>query len=491
MNRRILLIRPNHTQDKKNNYATFPSGLAYVASVLIKRDYTVNITDLTLEDVNYDNLAERVKRFNPDIIGISAMSFEYAQVRKLSSYLKKIIPCKIILGGPIVFNYDLILRKIDVDICVIGEGELTIVDLLENLSSLAEVKSIAYRDNGQIIRTAPRELIRDLDAIPFPAYELFDMDKYSRLLIKDAYISHKYLPKKKVHRKMSLEASRGCPFACDFCSKLFRTTRRRSADRVIEEIRYLKERYDIDVFGFYDELFFSNKDAVYEFCQKIRPLEVGWHAMFRVDTVDRESLEMLKKSGCLEITFGVESGSDKILKNMNKKTTSSQIEETLKNALEIGLLTDASFILGYLGEDKDSVQDTIDLLKRVGYPGIRFRYITAYPGSLLYDRCIENGLIENEEAYLESLGDGTGPYRCRINFTKFTDEELTALLPETTTKILRNYLIYLLKHPNYLFKYLTRKDFMNPVYYYYNRWFHPTNYDKASKKRRRSAHAKR
>lgn len=483
MDERVLLIRPNHTQDKKDTYVTFPLGLAYIGAVLLKNGCKVQVIDLTLEDVNYDNLAERVKGFNPDIIGISALSFEYAQVRKLSSYLKKIIPCKIILGGTIVFNYDLILRKIDVDICVIGEGELTIVDLLENLSSLAEVKSIAYRDNGQIIRTAPRELIRDLDAIPFPAYELFDMDKYSKLLMNDAYISHKYLPKKKVHRKMSLEASRGCPFACDFCSNLFRTIRRRSADGVIEEIRYLKERYDIDIFGFYDELFFSNKDAVYEFCQKIRPLEVGWHALFRVDTVDRESLEMLKKSGCLEITFGVESGSEKILKNMNKKVSPAQVENTLRDALEVGLPVDMSLILGYPGEDKDSVHDTIDLLKRIGYPGIRFRYITPYPGSPLYNRCIENGLIENEEAYLESLGDGTGPYRFRINFTKFTDEELTALLPRTTKRILRNYLIYLLKHPGCLCRYLTRKDVMNPVYYYYNRWFHPTNYDKAAKRK--------
>ncbi len=484
MSERILLIRPNHTQDRKDDYVTFPLGLGYIAAVLIKRGYKVCVIDLTLEDVNYDDLENRIKKFDPNIIGISALSYEYLQVKKLSAYLKRVIPCKIVLGGHLAtYNYDLVLKKIGVDICVIGEGELTIVDLLENLFSLTEVKGIAYKEDGKIILNAPRELISDLDTLPFPAYELFDINEYSEFLMKDIYMSHKYLPKKKTHRKMTLESGRGCPFACQFCSKVFTTIRRESVDRIIEEIKYLKERYAIDVFGFQDELFFLNRNYINEFCQKIRPLGVSWYGDARVDTVDRETLEMIVKSGCLTISFGVESGSEKILKNMNKKTTPSQIEETLKNALEVGLPTCMGLILGYPGEDKQSVQDTIDLLKRVGHPGIRFRYITPYPGSPLYNHCIENGLIENEEEYLESLGDGTGPYRFRINLTNFTDEELRGLLPETIKKAIRNYLIYLLKHPNHLFKYLTNKDFMNPIYYYYNRWFHPTNYDRAAKKR--------
>jgi len=484
MNERVLLIRPNHTQDKKDNYVTFPLGLGYIAAVLRERGYQVSVIDLTIEDVNYGDLENRIKQFNPDIIGISAISYEYLQVKELSAYLKRVVPSKIILGGLLAtYNYDLVLNKTDVEICVIGEGELTIIDLLENLAFLAEVKGIAYKENGNITLNPPRELISDLDALPFPAYDLFDIDEYSELLMRDIYMSHKYLPKKKIHRKMTLESGRGCPFACQFCSKCFTTIRRKSVDRIIEEMKYLQEHYAIDILGFQDELFFFEKNYIYEFCQKIKPLGVSWYGNARVNTIDRETLELIVKSNCLTIGFGVESGSEKILKNMNKKTSPSQIEETLKNVLEVGLPTTISLILGYPGEDKQSVQDTLDLLKRVGHPGLMFRYITPYPGSALYDYCLENGVIENEEEYMESLGDGTGPYRFRVNLSNFTDEELTDLLPETIQKAVRNYSVYLLKHPIYLFKYLTNKDFMNPVYYYYNRWSRPTNYDKAGKKR--------
>ena len=484
MNERVLLIRPNHTQDKKDNYVTFPLGLGYIAAVLRERGYQVSVIDLTIEDVNYGDLENRIKQFNPDIIGISAISYEYLQVKELSAYLKRVVPSKIILGGLLAtYNYDLVLNKTDVEICVIGEGELTIIDLLENLAFLAEVKGIAYKENGNITLNPPRELISDLDALPFPAYDLFDIDEYSELLMRDIYMSHKYLPKKKIHRKMTLESGRGCPFACQFCSKCFTTIRRKSVDRIIEEMKYLQEHYAIDILGFQDELFFFEKNYIYEFCQKIKPLGVSWYGNARVNTIDRETLELIVKSNCLTIGFGVESGSEKILKNMNKKTSPSQIEETLKNVLEVGLPTTISLILGYPGEDKQSVQDTLDLLKRVGHPGLMFRYITPYPGSALYDYCLENGVIENEEEYMESLGDGTGPYRFRVNLSNFTDEELIDLLPETIQKAVRNYSVYLLKHPIYLFKYLTNKDFMNPVYYYYNRWSRPTNYDKAGKKR--------
>jgi radical SAM superfamily enzyme YgiQ (UPF0313 family) len=463
---------------------TFPSGLAYIAAVLKNKGYTVSVIDLTLEDVNYDNLADRIRKFSPDIIGISALSYEYIQVKKLSSFLKETISCKIVLGGYIIQSYEIVLKNTGVDICVVGEGELTIVDLLENLSSLDKVRGIAYKDKEKVVLNTGREPIKDLDSIPFPAYELFDIDKYSEYLMNNIYTSQKFLPKKERHRKMTLEGSRGCPFACDFCSKIYRTSRRRSVSKVIEEIKYLKEQYDIDIFGFQDELFFFNKEEVYEFCQKIKELGVSWYAMLRVDTVDRERLKMFIDSGCLTVGFGVESGSEKILKNMNKGIIPLQIEKILKEALKIGMPLEISFILGYPGENRETIEDTINLLKRVGYPGTKFRYITPYPGSALYNRSIKDGRIANEEKYLESLGDGTGPYRFRINFTDFTDNELTDLLPETAKKIMRNYLIYLLKHPKYLFRYLMYKDFMNPVYYYYNRWFHPTNYDKAARKRK-------
>lgn len=482
---RILLIRPNSTRDKKDNYVTFPLGLGYIAAVLKKAGHEVSIIDLTLEDVFYEKLAERIKTLAPDIIGISALSYEYLQVKKLSRFLKQTVPCKIVLGGHLAsHNHRIVLEKLDIDICVLGEGELTITDLINNMSELEKVKGIAYKENGEIILNEPRELIDDLDTIPFPAYELFDIEKYSRMLMDDIYMSKKFLPKRNVHRKMSPETGRGCPFICSFCSKYYKRIRRRSIGKIYEEMKYLKEKYLIDVFGFHDELLFVNKKFITDFCEKIMPLEISWYGNARIDTVDREMIELLVKSRCLLVSYGVESGSEKILKNMKKKTTPSKIKETLKMTLEAGMPIDMGLILGYPGEDRHTVQETVDLLKEVGYPGLKFRYITPYPGSALYEDCLEKGIIKDEEQYLESLADGTGPYRPRINFTEFSDEELVELVPETTRKVFRNYLVYLLRHPKYLFRYLFIKDFMNPVYFMYNKWLYPTNYDKAAKRKK-------
>jgi radical SAM superfamily enzyme YgiQ (UPF0313 family) len=482
MSSTILLIRPNHTQDKKDNYLTFPLGLAYVGGFLIKEGYEVKIIDLALEDVNYDNTTKKIKEINPYIIGISALSFQYSHIKKLVSYLKNIVSCKIVLGGFLSsYNYNLILEKTKVDICIVGEGELVLLDIIKNLNNLSNINGIVYKDNQKIIENPSRELITNLDDMPFPAYELFDIEKYLNFSMTDISIPHTYLKKKKKHRQITILGGRGCPFSCNFCSKMNIHYRLRSIDNIMREIKYLRDKYDIDIFGFYDELLFLNKDRLKEFCEKIKELDINWYGDIRVNLVNYETLKLFKESGCLTISFGVESGSNKILKNMNKKITSKEIEETIKNCLKLNLIPGMGLILGYPGENVESIKETINLFKRVGYPAFKFRYITPYPGSKLYNECIENKIIEDEEKYLESIGDGTGPYRFRFNFTEFTDNQLYFLLPYVVKKILNNYLFYLLKHPFLFFKRLLQKNFMNPIYYYYYSWCHPTNYDKAAK----------
>ena len=258
----IVLIRPNVTNDKKDNYVTFPMGIGYIASVLRDKGYNVYVIDLTLRDVNYDNLLKEIRDIYPQAIGISALSYSYSQVKKLSYLLKRSVSSTLILGGHLAYhNHDIILNKTGIDICVIGEGELTIVDLLKNLHDISVVKGIAYKENNKIILTKPRELIEDLDSIPFPAYELFDIEKYSKMA-EDIYLPKKFLIKKKEHRQMAMEIGRGCPFSCRFCSKMFKNIRRKSVNRIVKEIYYLKTKYNIDIFGFKDELLFICKKYI-------------------------------------------------------------------------------------------------------------------------------------------------------------------------------------------------------------------------------------
>lgn len=478
---KVLLMRPNCTGNKKDTYITFPLGIGYIAAVLKKEGHEVQILDLTIEDVNYEVVKEIILYFNPDVIGISALSYMYVQVKWLAAYLKKITPSTIILGGHLSnHNYDLVLNKTLVDICVIGEGEITVVDLLQNLNNLSAVKGIAYKTCTQIHKTADREVIEDLDTIPFPAYELFkNLDEYTRL--DDVYLSKRHVSKNKVHRKMAIEAGRGCPFSCNFCSRMYQRVRKRSIDNLLAEIKFLNEKYGIDTIWFQDELLFFNKNYIFEFCDRIKDMEIGWYGNARITSVNKEILQKVKDNKCLEIAYGVESGSQEILKNMNKKITQNQILTTLTDTIKIGLPMDMGLILGYPGETEETIAETVRVLGTVGFPGLKFRYITPYPGSLLYKQCIESGKIKDEEEYLISLGDGTGAYRPRINFTQFSDERLRTILKEINDKVFRNYIFYLLKHPVLLLKRIFVRDVMNPVYVIYNRIKRPTNYDKARK----------
>jgi len=478
MKKTVLLMRPNGTEDKKDTYITFPLGLGYIAAILKNDDYDVHVIDLTLEDVNYESLADRINHINPDVIGISALSHLYPQVKKLASFLNKHTKSEIILGGHLAHHsYTPILENTTVDVCVVGEGELTIVNLLENMDNLKSVKGIAYKDNGEVILNTPRELVSDLDSIPFPAYEYFNIEEYSSF--DDVYLSKKHVRKGKVHKVMSIEAGRGCPFNCHFCSKMFSKVRKRSVDSIIKEIKFLYDTYDIDTIWFQDELLFSNKKYMFEFCDKIKDLDIGWYGNARIDSVDRELIQKATDNKCLLVAYGVETGSKTILKNMNKRTTPEKIIKTLRASIDIGLPLDMGLILGYPGETQDTVNETIDMLNAVGYPGLKFRYITPYPGSKLYNECIADGTINDEEKYLISLGDGSGPYKFRINFTDFTDTELRNLVSKTSKKVFKNYVLYLLKHPRKLFKYIFQKDVMNPLYIIYNKWKNATNYDKA------------
>jgi radical SAM superfamily enzyme YgiQ (UPF0313 family) len=474
----ILLIKPNSTGDKKDNYIVFPIGIGYIAAVLKQHSYNVSVIDLTIEDVDYDELKQRILDLKPDIIGLTAISHSYRQVKSLALYLRSFLSCPIILGGHLsTYSYKIVLEKTAVDICVLGEGERTIVDLLANLDNLRAVNGIAFKENGAVVLNQPRALIQNLDEIPIPAYELFNIDAYTPL-------TDVYLPKQKgLFRKMSLEAGRGCPFSCHFCSRTFKTVRKRSVQSLLKEMVFLNETYGIDTFWFQDELLFSTKRFMSEFCEEVKKAGFFWYGNARIDSVDEEVILKAKQSNCLEIAYGVESGSKTILKNMNKKISPEQIERILTATIKAGLHMDMGLILGYPGETADTIQETVDMFKRIGYPGLKFRYITPYPGSQLYDISLAKGLIKDEEEYMLSLSDGSGPYRLRINFTDFPDERMREIVKETRDRVFRNYCIYLLKHPSKLITRVCKKSVMNPLFVIYNRMKRSTNYDKVGKKK--------
>lgn len=454
---KIILIQPLHRlypkkgpRCKRHQQIVFPFGIGYIASFLLNKGYEVEIFDIHGLLLDEDEVEKRIPSLKCDIIGISAFSTQYSYVKWLVELLKKELGVKIIIGGPLAtHSYELVLKDTNADICVIGEGELTTLEILENMENLDKIKGIAYRKNGQVIKNPPQEYIKNLDTLLYPTYDLFQMDIYTNTKFQDVVEkSAKYSNL----RIMGLICGRGCPFNCNFCSKNFKGLRLRSIDNIIDEIIFLKDKYNISGIHFVDELVVVSKRRIEKLTERIKPLNIKWDCQGRVDIIDYNILKKMKDAGCVSIGFGIESGSPKILKNMNKGITPTQIEMALKSAIKVGLDVKVQLIFGYPGETKETIAETINLFKGIGHPGRRFNLITPLPGTPIYTEALNKGLIKNEETYLDEISYNFGYGSVQVNFTEFHDTDLYSLMHKTVRTMLQNYRKYLIKHPILLAK---------------------------------------
>jgi len=449
----------------------FPYGLAHVATSLLGHGHLVEVLDIYANQWNRREVLGKLNNLNFDVIGITAMSTQYDYVKWLAAEIRKRTNVPIILGGLLAtYSPHVALNHSAVDICVLGEGERTAVELIDCINSLHTVKGIAFKENGEIVTTAPRDYIEDLDSLPLPAYDLFPMDVYTktRFYIHDP--STKIFKKRFSFATMGVLTGRGCPYDCNFCSKSFRGLRLKSVDRIIEEIEFLQDRFGVEGVHFIDELLIVNKKRGCELADKIAPLKVTWDAQGRVNTVDRDLLVKLKQAGCVAIGFGIESGSDEILRNMNKRITAEQSFKVVKATQEVGLHVKVQLIMGYPGETRETVQDTVDLFARLNHPGRRFSLILPLPGSALYDKALADGLIENEEEYMRQISGGYGGsrYPVFINFTDMTTQQIYKLKARAEKQMVRNYRKHLAKHPGEYVEYL-RGCLMNAVHLWIRR----------------------
>ncbi|MDD5687492.1 MAG: radical SAM protein [Elusimicrobia bacterium] len=449
---KILLVQTPHYYDGKSRIPTFfPIGLGYIARILLDAGYNVEILDIYAHQYNDEEVIQKLKEIDFDVIGISAMSTQYNYTKRLASQIRALNKTKkIIVGGALAtFSAQTVLENTDVDICIVGEGEKTIVDLLENLENLSRVKGICFKENGKIIQTPLREYIKVLDTIPFPAYDLFSMELY----VQRSFVIG---PKRALKMRTGhVICGRGCPFNCNYCSKVFKGLRLRSIDNIIEEIKYLKEKYQIRGIFFNDELVIVNKGRVYELCDKIAPLNLKWNCQGRVNMVDLKLLKYMKKAGCTSVGYGIESGSQRILDAMNKNVDIKQAEQAIKDTAKAGLYSNIQVMFGYPGETKETVQETIDFFRRADNPGDALSPVTPLPGTQLWCDTLKKRLIKDEKTLLEKLDGGYMPdAKVLINYTEFSNEEYDSLRKNAEKIIKRNYFA---RHPvagsiNYLLR---------------------------------------
>lgn len=417
----ILLIQPMHEKIKKKMRTSFnfPWGIAYIAAYLKAAGFNVQFLDGQVLQLPKEELVPHLDPYDFDLVGISAFSTQYNAVRYLSNFIKTKKDVPIIVGGPLAtYQPELVLKTTKADICVIGEGEITAVELLNNSDRLEKVKGIAYKQDGNIHITDPQNNLIDLDQLMWPDFSVFKMKEY-------LHQSNSYARKEKVHgNSIMFISSRGCPYSCNFCSKSSRFYRFMSPKKIHQMLLMLKKEFSIDNITFGDELFLASKKKFQELAPLLKSLNSQWGAQARVNVVDKEFLDMIKRSGCIGIGYGIESGSQKILDNMNKKITVHQIETAMILAKKFKMPVKVQLIFGYPGEDETTVQETVDLFNRVDHPGRRFNVITPIPGSRLYDDCIAQGLIKNEAEYLCAIEKTFGKGKVHVNFTNWPDDEI-------------------------------------------------------------------
>ena len=430
---RILLINPPYETDLSPG--SFPLGLGYISSVLVEEGHKVKVLDIKAHRYSRIHVEEIISNSIDqfDVIGISGLVTIYSYIKWLAETIKKYNPSiPIVVGGSIASSIpELLLSKTRIDIACIGEGEITVKELikaLEDSKPLKEVKGIYFKQDGNVYSTPPRGVCKNLDSIPFPKWDLFPIELYvDKPLI---------VPVKK--RSMNIIFGRGCPFHCTFCYRNFgNEVRLRSPDNVIEEMTILKEKYHVTHFEFQDELFTVNEEAVKEICEKIldKELNITWRCLGRVNMVDLNLLKLMKRAGCNWIGFGIESGSQKMLDVMRKNVKVEQIKKAIELARKAGMEVTGTFIIGMPGETRETVKETVNFCKEMGIYNEMF-FPVPYPGTQLYVDIERKGLIKDKERFILSIGkDMTNLI---INLTDFPDHELIKMKKEAEEEILRH-----------------------------------------------------
>ncbi len=409
-----------------------PYGLATVAGTLRNAGFDVEIYDINAERPSQEQIVQHLKKMQWDIVGLSGLITTYKFQKWLIPKLKTIHPHASVIsgGGLATTNSPLLFGQTDIDITALGEGEQSMLELCQTLKeggNLDKVAGIWFRENGHIVRNAPRKNIENLDAIPYPAWDLLPMETYLKNHIWGdvANNSSGFRRDIKITRSMNIISSRGCPFSCRYCYHLFGRSnfRYRSVENVVAEIEILVDRYGVDFIGFVDDNMMASETRMSAFCDLMekKRFPITWGCHGRVNNAKPELLHRMAETGCVWIGYGIESGSQKILHTMNKKTTVENAKQAIRNTRTAGIYPNTTFIFGYPGETRKTIQETIDFKKDLEIECGSF-FATPYPETPLYNQI--RSRIHDEEEFIRSLGNAT---QFTINLTDFDDNTLFEL----------------------------------------------------------------
>jgi len=399
--RKVLFVVPPQQIGKHyGRLASFAArmpwmGMAYLAGAAKAAGHQVKVVDCEAENIGFSKLKEIIAEFMPDVIGCSSVLTNVDRCVRTMQIAKKVSPAIVtVIGGPqaTIFPEQIISERV-IDIVVVGEGEITMCEVLYHMDTVSELEMIQgvwIRSNNRIIKNQKRELIKDLDTIPFPALDLFPLNNYKPA----AYNwGRKIVP---------MLSSRGCTFKCSFCevNATFQGSfRYHSADRIISDINSIIDLYNADSIQFWDDIFTGNKKRVHELCDKI--IKYGrkfkWSCCTRTDRIDIDLLVKMKDSGCYLILFGCESGNQKLLDLLNKNLTVEKNLKGIEMAKKAGIKTLSTFMLGLPTETRDMTLKTIEFAAKSSLDYAVFPLFEPYPGTEIYNDALETGYFIKED----------------------------------------------------------------------------------------------
>jgi len=432
-----------------------PIGIAYLASYLQKNGIDVSIIDAYGENLDFSAIEEKIKIENPDFIGVSAVT---PTINKAIAYCKATKRfnknIKTILGGthPSVFPGEILKENKDVDFVVCGEGELTAHELLDaqlNGNGFDKIDGLAFRDDGNINITNRRDYIKDLDAMPFPAWDLIPYESYRMKIRKGT--------------TLYMLGSRGCPFSCDYCaiSSFWKAQRRRSPENIMSEIEHFSGIYDIFTIVFFDPMFCLKREWVISICKEI--LQRGYDkyqyiADGGIGFMDPEMLSWMKKANFKSLQFGLEFGSQRVLNLAHKKIKVKDAIESVKMTRAAGINISLAIMMGYPGEKKEDVEESINLARKLKPDHFGVTNVIPYPGTKLYNCCRENGLLRSDNWDDFSFTFWTQK-RHLIKLEHLTDEDLIKFHKKAVRKI------------RYSLNYIAKTVFRYPEHFFHSIFF--------------------
>lgn len=415
---RVLLINPSYKETYKNTMARlcvpfYPVlSLATIIPKLKESNHKVEVIDLCYEDFNRELIMERLRIFKPDVVGLTGTTPLFSQMREIAKMVKAHSSNILTVGGGAHCSAmpEESLKEAELDYVCYGEADFSLTDIV-NGKNPSTIQGIVYRDgNGGVLKTLPNPWLKNLDDLPYPSWDEFNLKQYER------YWSRLIARRKPV---AFFETTRGCVFACNYCGSkntVGRTFRKKSVARVIDEIKY-SMRYGFREFYLVDDIFTTDVPRVKEICEAMlrEELDIAWSCTngIRVDAGDQEMFDLMHRAGCFKVAFGFESGDDRVLKESGKagKATVEAAKNTVKMARSAGIDVFGFFMVGLMQDTEETMAKTIALGRKLQTDILKVSIAIPFPGTRMYNELKEKGNLNDFDWDKYNVYNPTQMYR--------------------------------------------------------------------------------